>query len=150
MKVSDFLMDNCIFCKIVRHEIPSTVVYEDDQVMAFLDLTQVTPGHTLLIPKHHVANIFEYDADLAATVFSRVPKIAQAIKASDSAIQGLNICNNNGEVAYQSVFHSHIHLIPRYRSDDDFSMHFGDHSADYTPEQLQAIATRIQSHLEAE
>lgn len=141
-------MDNCIFCKIVRNEIPSTVVYEDDQVKAFLDLTQATPGHTLLIPKKHVADIFEYDSELAATVFSRLPKIANAIKASDPAIQGLNICNNNGEVAYQSVFHSHIHLIPRYGAQDGFSMQFVDHSADYTPAQLKTIADRIQAQLE--
>ena len=141
-------MDNCIFCKIVRNEIPSTVVYEDDQVKAFLDLTQATPGHTLLIPKKHVADIFEYDSELAATVFSRLPKIANAIKASDPAIQGLNICNNNGEVAYQSVFQSHLHLIPRYGAQDGFSMQFADHSAYYTPAQLQAIADRIQAKLE--
>ncbi|XEO94566.1 HIT family protein [Latilactobacillus sakei] len=142
-------MDDCIFCKIVRQEIPSTVVYEDDVVKAFLDITQTTPGHTLVIPKQHVANIFEYDADLAAAVFSRVPKIANAIKASNPAIKGMNICNNNGEVAYQSVFHSHIHLLPRYTTADGFSMQFADNSADYTPEKLQTIADSIKQQLEA-
>ncbi|ANY14165.1 HIT family protein [Latilactobacillus curvatus] len=141
-------MDDCIFCKIVRNEIPNTVVYEDDDVKAFLDITQVTPGHTLLVPKKHVADIFEYDADLAAAVFSRIPKIAKAIKASNPAIQGMNICNNNGAVAYQSVFHSHIHLIPRYTADDSFAMQFGDNSADYTADQLQAIADGIHAQLE--
>jgi histidine triad (HIT) family protein len=141
-------MDDCIFCKIIRHEIPSTVVYEDDAVLAFLDLTQVTPGHTLVIPKQHVANIFEYDADLAAAVFSRVPKIATAIQKSNPAIKGMNICNNNGEVAYQSVFHSHFHLLPRYTKQDGFQMTFEDHANQYDAQQLQVIAETIKAQLE--
>ena len=66
-------MTDCIFCKIANHEIPSSIVYEDDVVIAFLDLSQVTKGHTLLVPKRHVADIFEYDVELAKDVFSRVP-----------------------------------------------------------------------------
>ncbi|WP_155286547.1 HIT family protein [Lacticaseibacillus zhaodongensis] len=141
-------MNDCVFCKIVAGDIPSVTVYEDDEVKAFLDLSQATPGHTLLVPKKHVKDIFEYDDKLAAAVFSRVPKIARAIKASDSRITGMNIINNNGEVAYQSVFHSHIHFIPRYSSDDDFSIHFGDHGDQYTHEQLVAIAAKIRKNLE--
>ncbi|MFL2028069.1 HIT family protein [Loigolactobacillus zhaoyuanensis] len=141
---------DCIFCKIIRNEIPNTVVYEDDVVKAFLDITQVTPGHTLVVPKTHVADIFGYDADLAAAVFSRIPKIAQAIKASDPAIIGMNIVNNNGKVAYQSVLHSHFHLIPRYQPTEGFAMTFTDNSADYTPEQLQQVAAKISAQLSAE
>ena len=69
-------MKDCIFCKIVRNEIPSYTVYEDDIVKAFLDISQGTPGHTLVIPKNHIANIFEYDEELASEVFARIPKIA--------------------------------------------------------------------------
>lgn len=136
-------MPDCIFCKIVAGDIPSVKVYEDDQVLAFLDISQATKGHTLLIPKRHVQDIFAYDEDLAAAVFTRLPKLARAIKASDPAITGLNILNNNGEVAYQSVFHSHIHLIPRYTPADDFSIHFGDHSATTTQADLEATAAAI-------
>lgn len=136
-------MTDCIFCKIINNEIPSVTVYEDDVVKAFLDISQVTPGHTLVVPKKHVSDIFAYDPELAAAVFSRIPKIAKAIKASDPKIQGMNIMNNNGEVAYQSVFHSHIHLLPRYGTDDDFSIHFGDHTDQYDNAQLEAIAQRI-------
>ena len=75
--------DNCIFCKIIKGEIPSYTVYEDDVVKAFLDISQGTPGHTLVIPKKHVPDLFAYDADLAAQVFSRIPKIARAVKAAD-------------------------------------------------------------------
>ena len=108
-------MTDCIFCKIIAGEIPSVTVYEDDKVKAFLDISQATLGHTLVVPKKHVSDLFEYDEQLASDVFSRLPKIARAIKASDPTIKGLNIVNNNGEVAYQTVFHSHIHLLPRYR-----------------------------------
>ena len=141
-------MDDCIFCKIIRNEIPSTTVYEDDYVKAFLDISQVTPGHTLLIPKVHVADIFEYDEKLASEVFSRIPLIAKAIKASDPKIVGMNILNNNGKLAYQSVFHSHIHLLPRYSKADTFSMTFGDNTKQYTPDSLQVIADRIKANLE--
>lgn len=143
-------MNDCIFCKIVRNEIPNVTVYEDYVVKAFLDITQVTPGHTLIVPKKHVPDIFAYDTDLAAAVFERVPKIARAIKASNPAIKGMNILNNNGKVAYQSVFHSHIHLIPRYSDQDDFGMHFGDHSAQYDNAKLEAVAAKIRNQLEAQ
>ncbi len=73
-------MTDCIFCKIIAGEIPSTKIYEDDEVLAFLDLSQATPGHTLLVPKQHVQDIFAYDTDLASRVFARLPKIARAIK----------------------------------------------------------------------
>ena len=73
-------MEDCIFCKIINGEIPSYTVYEDDVVKAFLDISQNTPGHTLVVPKKHVQDIFEYDSDLAAAVFSRLPKIARAIR----------------------------------------------------------------------
>ncbi len=136
-------MADCIFCKIVEGEIPSYKVYEDEVVYAFLDITQVTKGHVLVVPKKHVADIFEYDEELAAAVFSRIPKIAKAIEKAFPEIKGLNIVNNNKELAYQSVFHSHIHLLPRYSQEDDFSMHFGDHMKDYTPEEMVAIATKI-------
>ena len=136
-------MENCIFCKINNRDIPSYKVYEDDQVYAFLDISQVTPGHTLVIPKVHVTDIFEYDEALAAEVFARVPKIARAIEKAFPEINGLNIINNNKELAYQSVFHSHIHLIPRYYEKDDFSMHFGNHAEDYSQEQLTEIAEKI-------
>ncbi|NVY96880.1 HIT family protein [Lactobacillus sp. DCY120] len=135
---------DCVFCKIVAGEIPSYTVYEDDQVKAFLDISQVTPGHVLVVPKHHVRDIFVYDEELAATVFARIPKIARAIKASDPQIAGLNICINNGEIAYQTVLHSHIHLVPRYHEDDGFQMKWADNTANYTSDQLADLATKIE------
>ncbi|GEL13457.1 histidine triad nucleotide-binding protein [Lapidilactobacillus concavus DSM 17758] len=141
-------MDDCIFCKIIQGDIPSIKVFEDDTVIAFLDISQTTPGHTLLVPKQHVQDIFAYDADLAAQVFQHVPRIARALRAAFPEMTGLNICNNNGEVAYQSVMHSHIHFIPRYASTDDFNIHFGDHTSQYTTDQLQVIGAKIKQQLE--
>lgn len=140
-------MKDCIFCKIAAKEIPSYQVYEDEEVYAFLDLSQVTKGHTLLIPKQHVTDIFEYDEALAAKVFARVPKIARAIEKAFPEVQGMNIVNNNKELAYQSVFHSHIHLIPRYSTEDDFSMHFGNHMDQAVAEEMQIVADKIKEQV---
>lgn len=136
-------MDDCIFCKIIAGEIPSTLVYQDDVVTAFLDISQTTPGHTLVVPNKHVKDIFAYDTQLASAVFERLPKIARGIRASNPAIKGLNILNNNGELAYQSVFHSHIHMVPRYSKQDDFAIKFSDNSAKHSSEELLQIATSI-------
>lgn len=106
-----------IFDLIITGDIPSYKVYEDDDVLAFLDLSQATPGHTLLIPKQHVADIYGYDENLAARVLTKIPVVSRAIRDSDPAIIGLNVLMNNGVAAGQSVFHSHVHLIPRYEND---------------------------------
>ena len=141
-------MTDCIFCKIINQEIPSYKVYEDEKIYAFLDITQVTKGHTLVIPKEHVADIFEYHSDLAADVFARVPKIARALESAFPEMEGLNIINNNKELAYQSVFHSHIHLIPRYGKTDDFSIHFGNNQKNYSSEKMKEIASVISEKVE--
>ncbi|MCF6160643.1 MAG: HIT family protein [Furfurilactobacillus sp.] len=143
------LDDNCIFCKIIKGEIPSYTVYEDDEVKAFLDISQGTPGHTLVIPKTHVPDIFAYDEDLAQRVFARIPKIARAVRASNPNIVAMNIVNNNGKVAYQSVFHSHFHIVPRYSDDDDFKMIFKDNSDNYDDAAYRKIQQDIMAHMEA-
>ncbi|CUS26038.1 histidine triad (HIT) protein [Paucilactobacillus oligofermentans DSM 15707 = LMG 22743] len=135
--------ENCIFCKIIAGEIPSYTVYEDDVVKAFLDISQGTPGHTLVIPKKHVPDIFAYDEELASEVFARIPKIARAVKASNPDIKAMNVVNNNGELAYQSVFHSHFHLVPRYSNEDGFKMIFQDNSSKYNND----IYTKIQQSI---
>ncbi len=106
---------DCIFCKIVNGEIPSHKIYEDKNVLAFLDITHGTKGHTLVIPKKHVKNIYELDEETIHNVFKVVPKIANALKKAFNPI-GLNMINNNDR-PHQSVFHFHIHLIPRYEND---------------------------------
>ncbi|MBN8233646.1 HIT family protein [Halobacillus kuroshimensis] len=140
------MADSCIFCKIIDGEIPSAKVYEDEKVYAFLDISQVTKGHTLVIPKAHCKDIYNTHPDTAAALFSRIPKIANAIKETYEPV-GLNVLNNNEEPAGQSVFHLHIHLIPRYGENDGFGAKWEVHSDDYSPEQLQAVAGEISSRI---
>ncbi len=139
-------MSHCIFCSIVKGDIPCAKVYEDEHVLAFLDLSQVTKGHTLVIPKVHKENVFELTPDIAKNIFAVVPKIANAIKEEYQPI-GLNILNNNGEHAGQSVFHYHMHLLPRYGEGDGFGAVWKTHDSDYTSEDLQNIAASIHKHL---
>ncbi len=109
-------MDSCIFCKIIKGDIPSSTIYEDENVKVIMDIAPSAKGHAILLVKQHVANIFELDAELAAKVFSVVPKVAAAIKA-ELGCDGMNILQNNGEEAGQTVFHLHIHFIPRWKDD---------------------------------
>ncbi|WP_332631147.1 HIT family protein [Halalkalibacter flavus] len=133
---------NCIFCKIVQGEIPAAKVYEDEHVLAFIDISQVTKGHTLVIPKAHHQDLFDLTEESSKRIFAVVPKIAKAIKQTYQA-EGLNIVNNNGELAGQTVYHFHVHLIPRYGKGDGFGAVWKDHSAEYKPEDLQQIAKEI-------
>lgn len=141
-------MNDCIFCKIIEGDIPSRKIYEDDDVIAILDMSQVTKGHTLVISKEHVRNILDYSDDLAARVFSKVPKIAKAVKGFDPDCKGLNLLMNNEEIASQSVFHSHIHLLPRYdKSSDGFGLKWETHTDDYSDEDLDKIKNAITNEL---
>lgn len=140
-------MTDCIFCKIVNGEIPSAKVYEDNEVVAFLDMSQATPGHTLVVPKKHVENIFEYDESVAVEIAKRLPNVANAIKAAYPEMKGMNIVNNNGELAYQSVFHTHWHLLPRYSEEDTFSIEFSNNQDSYTQEEFNERAALIRSHI---
>lgn len=141
-----YTMSDCIFCKIIDGEIPSTKVYEDENVLAFLDISQVTKGHTLIIPKQHMENVYELSPEAAGHVFQAAPKVASAIKEAFQPI-GLNLLSNTGEAAGQSVFHFHLHLIPRYGEGDGFGAVWKTHTDDYTPEDLQEIAASISGHI---
>lgn len=123
-------MSDCIFCKIVAGEIPASKVYEDDQVLAFLDITQVTKGHTLVITKKHYRNVLDMDAEAAGQLFTAVPAIARQLKEKLGA-SGLNIVNNNEEAAGQTVFHTHIHLLPRFDQNDGLDIQFKVNEPDF-------------------
>ncbi|QKS70750.1 HIT family protein [Paenalkalicoccus suaedae] len=138
-------MSDCIFCKIVEGEIPSAKVYEDDHVYAFLDLTQVTKGHTLVIPKDHQKNVYELEEQTASELFKAVPKVANALKQAFEPV-GMNLLNNNEAPAGQSIFHYHIHLIPRYEG-DSFDVEWPDNSGNYTSDDRDNLAKQIQSQL---
>ena len=114
----------CIFCEIIKGNKPNYTVYEDDKCLAFLDISQATIGHTLVVPKKHFANIFELDEETAKHIFNVVRIVANQISKALN-VKDVNILNNNGKLAYQSVDHFHIHIIPRYE-DDAFSIHFSE------------------------
>jgi histidine triad (HIT) family protein len=107
---------DCIFCKIVAGEVPATVVDEDERTIAFMDINPATRGHTLVIPREHARNLLEVDdADLAATV-AAARRLASRISDRLDAT-GVNLLNSCGSAAWQTVFHFHIHVIPRYDND---------------------------------
>jgi len=110
-------MDNCIFCKIIDGSIPSTVVYEDDDFKAIMDIAPAAKGHVLILPKKHCADLLSIDPDVAAKALGVASKIANAQKKA-LGCDGINLLQNSGEAAWQSVFHLHIHLIPRYNNDN--------------------------------
>lgn len=141
------LEKDCLFCKIIRGEIPSYTVFENDDVKAFLDISQVTKGHTLIIPKKHLVNFFDYSQEDAARFLQYIPVVAQAIKKSDPTIKGLNVEVNNGEIAGQVVMHSHIHLIPRRGESDPISTPHVNNADKYSEEDYQAVASAIKNNL---
>jgi histidine triad (HIT) family protein len=106
-----------IFSKIINKEIPAHFVYEDDLVVAFLDIVQASKGHTLVVPKEEYKDIFEMPEELASHLFKVAVRLSKAIQKAFDA-PGLNILSNNGETASQTVFHFHIHLLPRYQKEE--------------------------------
>ena len=108
--------NDCIFCKIANGEIPSKTVYEDEMFRAILDLGPATKGHTLILPKEHADNLFELSEETAKAVLPVAKKIAAKLQANLKC-DGLNLVQNNGEVAGQTVMHFHLHMIPRYEGD---------------------------------
>ena len=108
--------DDCIFCKIANGEIPSATVYEDSICRVILDVNPANKGHALIIPKEHFDNIYSMD-ETAAKIFTIATEVAKAQKAELNP-DGLNILQNNGEAAGQTVFHFHMHLVPRYIKDN--------------------------------
>lgn len=120
-------MDNCIFCKIANHEIPGKVIYEDDKCLAFLDLSQATNGHTLVIPKQHYDHFLDVDQDVLAHMIKVAQNVAKKLETKLNA-QGFNIISNMNEVAGQSVQHFHIHIIPRYQAHEGFNAQYTDRS----------------------
>ncbi len=110
------MSEGCIFCKIVAGEISSTKVYEDESVLAFLDIGPLSEGHTLLIPKEHVGRLDELSAEACCLLMGKVPALGRAVSAGVDA-EGYNVLNNNGRAAGQLVDHVHFHIIPRRQGD---------------------------------
>ena len=109
-------MTDCVFCKIVAGRIPSIRVFEDEQALAFMDIGQVNPGHVLVAVKKHAANLYELDEAQAAAVARACVKISRAIRDAFEP-EGLSVYQANGQAAGQTVFHYHVHLLPRHAGD---------------------------------
>ena len=109
-------MDDCLFCKIIRGDIPCEKVYEDETTFAFLDIKPINPGHTLVVPKAHYENIFDAPEDTLSDMMRTVKKIAHGLQDGLKA-EHINLAMNNGAHAGQVVFHAHIHVMPRYEGD---------------------------------
>jgi len=135
---------NCIFCKIAKGEIPSYKIYEDDNVIAILDISQATKGHTLIIAKEHYKNLYDINEELAGEIFKVVPKIANAIKKAFNPI-GLNVLVNT-EKPLQTVLHFHMHLIPRYYQ-DGVDIDFINNQGNTTKEMYEEIKQKIVEQL---
>ena len=108
--------DDCIFCKIANGDIPSKTLYEDEDFRVILDLGPATKGHALILPKDHFANLYELPDETAAKVMQLAKKMATQM-TEKLGCDGFNLVQNNGEAAGQTVFHFHLHLIPRYKND---------------------------------
>ncbi len=135
--------DDCIFCKISKGDIPSATIYETSDFRVILDVAPANKGHVLIITKEHFDNIFQMDAETAGKLFSLATVVARAIK-EETGCDGLNVLQNNGEVAGQTVHHFHLHLIPRFK-DDGVIMKWT--PKETVAEEQQALAKAIKSHI---
>lgn len=136
-------MDGCVFCRMVAGEIPVTKVYEDEAVLAFLDIGPISDGHTLVIPKEHCPQVHDCDPAVLSAVAARLGKIAGAVAAAMGA-EGYNVLVNNGRAAGQVVEHLHFHIIPRKTGDRVLS---GWPSYKYKAGRIEEIAGRIRANL---
>ena len=136
-------MTQCVFCRIVARQIPATVVHEDGDTLAFMDLGQVNPGHVLVATRRHAANVFELDDAQAGAVFRTAARVARGARDAFGP-EGLTIFQANGKAALQSVFHFHLHVLPRW-TDDGMSLAW---PAKNPPrEKLEEYAAKIREKL---
>jgi diadenosine tetraphosphate (Ap4A) HIT family hydrolase len=139
----------CIFCKIVAGAIPSSKVFEDDEILAFLDIRPINPGHTLVIPKSHAANLAELDPSIGGTLFQISMKIAAALRRSGLRCEGVNFWLADGEAAFQEVSHVHLHVIPRFTG-DGFRIRAGpDYGTTPPRDELEKHAAKISEALKS-
>ena len=137
---------DCVFCKIINGDIPSTKVYEDDIVVAFMDISQLTSGHLLIVPKKHYKDFLEIDDETLAHLQKVAKRVAIAMKKALKGCVGFNIINNCGEGAGQAVLHYHLHIVPRYEN-DGFVLKGIDHSDNIDFAKLASLANDIKNNL---
>ncbi len=133
--------DNCIFCKLANHVFPTNLIFEDDDFSVILDNGPATKGHALILPKEHFANLYEIPEELAGKAFILAKRLASRMTDTLNC-DGFNLVQNNGETAGQTVFHFHIHLIPRYRND---GQKIGWKPGSPSEKELQSLAEELRS-----
>ncbi|MEE4022614.1 HIT family protein [Gordonia sp. PKS22-38] len=139
-------MSSCVFCAIVEGSAPARTVYRDDAVIGILDIRPVTRGHTLILPRDHSSGLADLAPEVGARLFAAGQRIAAAMKSGDIAADGVNLVLNDGRAAFQSVFHTHLHVVPRHDG-DKLSFAKGlvvrrDPDPDHTAEILRAALAR--------
>ncbi|KXL52017.1 HIT-like protein [Anaerotignum neopropionicum] len=136
-------MSDCIFCKIINGDIPSATIYENEEFKVILDRFPANEGHVLIVPKQHYSNIFDIEPALAGRLFVLATKIAREMK-NVLGFEHLNVMQNNGTVAGQTVFHFHLHLIPRYEND---GINISYTPMDLTDAQIEAMRKKLEINL---
>jgi histidine triad (HIT) family protein len=146
--VTGSLIDpTCIFCQIVAGDADATLLYEDDTLVVFLDINPVTPGHTLVVPRAHMPALSDVDLRTGAHMFNVAQRMAKALRASGLRCEGVNLFYADGEAANQTVFHSHLHVFPRYE-EDGFGL-IADLQTQPSRPELDATGEQIRNTLEA-
>ncbi len=137
-------MSSCIFCRIIAGELPASKVYEDDQVIAFLDIRPINAGHLLVVPKVHFTELRDMDENTGAKLFRIAMRLERAIWETDLRCEGTNLLQNNGKAAMQEVMHVHLHIIPRFQGDQ---LRFSFRHLSPGREELDRWAQSIRQHL---
>jgi len=135
--------ESCIFCKIVQKQAPSSVIYEDKEILSFLDIRPLNLGHTLVIPKAHYVDVFDIPEKLLSHIFEIAKKVSFAVKAATEA-DGISIIQQNGKAAGQDIFHLHVHVVPRFEG--QVLPHFRDLKVVERPK-LEEMAQKVRQRL---
>ena len=132
--------DDCIFCKVLNGDLPSEKVYEDEHAVAVMDINPWTRGHAVVIPKRHAANVFEIEDDELSAVILAAKRLATQMRDTLLGCDGVNLLQSNGAVAWQTIFHLHFHVIPRYEGDP---LQLPTRPQPAQPEELAEVAKEI-------
>lgn len=140
------MSDDCVFCAIEDGEAPASVVTEDEVVLAFLDISPITPGHTIVVPRDHAASLAELEPETGGRVFTTAMRVAAALRASGLRADGVNVFLADGEAAGQEVFHVHVHVVPRFPGDGlEIRAAYGSPSRDELDETAAALRAALRS-----
>jgi histidine triad (HIT) family protein len=141
-------MDECVFCKIISGELPGTIIHEDEDCLAIMDIQPINPGHALIIPKQHLEYLDDLPSDLASHLFQITRKVARGVRSSGIRSEGINLLVADGKQANQEIPHFHFHVVPRYEN-DGFGFKFSESIAELpTRDELEKNAHYIRQAME--